>query len=44
MLLLVVGWITVTHFSGVSPSSICVNYSAFKIVQQELQTLVDTPV
>ena len=25
MLLLVVGWITATHFSGASPSSICVN-------------------
>ena len=30
MLLLVVGWITATHFSGVSPSSIYVNYRAFK--------------
>ena len=35
MLLLVVGWITVTHFSGVSPSSIYVNYRASKIVQSE---------
>ena len=45
MLLLVVGWITATHFSGVSPSSIYINYSASKIVQPELyQTPVDTPV
>ena len=36
MLLLVVGWITVTHFSGVSLSSIFVNYSASKTVQLEL--------
>ena len=35
MLLLVVGWITVTHFSGVSLSSIFVNYSASKTVQLE---------
>ena len=36
MLLLVVGWITATHFSGASPSSIYSNYSASKIVQPEL--------
>ena len=43
MLLSVVGWITATHFSGASPSSICANYSASKIVQPELyQTPVDT--
>ena len=36
MLLLVVGWITETHFSGASPSSIYANYSAFKTVQPEL--------
>ena len=36
MLLLVVGWIIVTHFSGVSLSSIFVNYSASKTVQLEL--------
>ena len=36
ILLLVVGWITVTHFSRVSLSSIFVNYSAFKIVQLAL--------
>ena len=35
MLLLVVGWITVTHFLGVSLSSIFVNYSASKTVQLE---------
>ena len=34
MLLLVVGWITLTHFSGVSQGSIA-NYSASKIVQLE---------
>ena len=45
MLWLVVGWITATHFSGASPSSIYANYSASKIVQLELyQTPVDTPV
>ena len=45
MLLLVVGWITATYFSGASPSSIYVNYSASKLVQPELyQTPVDTPV
>ena len=44
MLLLVVGWITATHFSGASPSSIYVNYSASKTVLPELcQTPVDTP-
>ena len=43
MLLLVVGWITVTHFSGVSLSSIFVNYSASKTVQLEsYQIPVDT--
>ena len=45
MLLLVVGWITATHFSGASPSSMYANYSAPKIVQPELYlTPVDTPV
>ena len=45
MLLLVVVWITATHFSGASPSSIYANYSASKRVQLELyQTPVDTPV
>ena len=45
MLLLVVGLITVTHYSGVFPSSIYVNYSASKIVQPELyQIPEDTPV
>ena len=34
--LLVVGWITETHFLGVSLSSIFKNYSASKIVQLEL--------
>ena len=44
MLLLVVSWITATHFSGASPSSIYVNYSASKTVLPELyQTPVDTP-
>ena len=36
MLLLVVVWITATHFSGASPSSVYANYSASKIVQLEL--------
>ena len=36
MLLLVVGWTTVTHFSGVSPSSIFLDYLLYKIVQLEL--------
>ena len=36
MLLLVVGWTTVTHFSGVSPNSIFTDYSLPKIVQLEL--------
>ena len=45
LLLLVVGWITATHFSGTSPNSIYANYSTSKIVQPELyQTPVDTPV
>ena len=45
ILLLVVDWITATHFSGVSRSSIYANYSASKTVQLELyQTPVDTPV
>ena len=45
MLLLVVVWITETHFSGASPSSIYANYSASKIVQLELyKTPVNTPV
>ena len=38
VLLFVVGWITVTHFSGVSLTSIFVNYSASKIVQLESYT------
>ena len=43
MLLLVVGWITVTYFSGVSLSSIFVNYSASKTEQLEsYQIPVDT--
>ena len=42
---LVVGWITATHFLGISPSSNYVNYNVSKIVQPELyQTPVDTPV
>ena len=45
MLLLVVDWITVIHFSGVSLSSIFVNYSSAKIVQLEsYQIPVDTQV
>ena len=36
MLLLVVGWTTVTHFSGVSPNSIFTDYSLSKIVQLQL--------
>ena len=45
MLLLVVGWITATHFSGASTSSIYANYSASKIVQPDLYlTPVNSPV
>ena len=45
MLMLVVGWITATHFSGASPSSTYANYSASRTVEPELyQTPVDTPV
>ena len=41
--LLVVGWITETHFLGVSLSSIFMNYSESKLVQLELyQIPVDT--
>ena len=36
MLLLVVGWTTVTHFSGVSLKSIFIDYSLSKIVLLEL--------
>ena len=36
MLLLVVGWTTVTHFSGVSPNLIFIDYSLYKTVQLEL--------
>ena len=36
ILLLVVGWTTITHFSGVSPNSIFIDYSLSKIVQLEL--------
>ena len=36
LLLLIVGWITATLFSGASPSLIYVNDSASKIVQSEL--------
>ena len=36
MLLLVLGWTTVTHFSGVSPNSIFIDYSLYKTVQLEL--------
>ena len=44
MLLLVVGWISSTHFSA-SPSLIYANYSASKIMLLGLyQTPVDTPV
>ena len=43
MLLLIVGWITVTDFSEISPSSIYISYSAYKKVQLELYPLpVDT--
>ena len=45
MLLLVVSWITVTHFSVVSLNSNIINYSASKIVQLALyQIPVDTQV
>ena len=45
LLLLVVGWITAIDCSGVSPSSIYLNYSASKIMQPELyKTPVDAPV
>ena len=40
VLLLVVNWITLTHFLGVSPSSIYLNYSASKKVQLPVDTLV----
>ena len=36
MLLLIVSWTTVTHFSGVSPNSIFIDYSLYKTVQLEL--------
>ena len=36
MLWLVVGWTTVTHFLGVSPNSIFIDYSLSKRVQLEL--------
>ena len=36
MLLLVVGWTTVTHFSGVSQNLIFIDYSLYKTVQLEL--------
>ena len=36
MLLLVVCWTTVTHFSGVSPNLIFINYSLYKTVQLDL--------
>ena len=36
MLLSVVGWTTLTHFPGVSPSSVFTDYSLSKIVQLEL--------
>ena len=36
MLLLLVNWTTVTHFSGVSPNSIFIDYSLYKMVQLEL--------
>ena len=36
MLLLVVGWTTVTHLSGVSPNLIFIDYSLYKPVQLEL--------
>ena len=36
MLLLVVGWTTVTHFSGVSPNSISIDYNLYTTAQLEL--------
>ena len=36
LLLLVVDWTTATHFSGVSPNSIFIDYSLYKTVQLEL--------
>ena len=36
MLLLVVGWTTVTHFSGISPNLIFIDYSPHITVQLEL--------
>ena len=44
MLLLVVGWITATHFSGASPSSIYTNYSAARIVSNTSRYTSITPV
>ena len=39
MLLLVFVWITTTHFSGASPSSIYTNYSVSKTVQPEYTSI-----
>ena len=36
MILLVVTWITATHFSGASPCSIYINYGAYKKEQPEM--------
>ena len=36
MFLFVVGWTTVTYFSGISPNSIFIDYSLSKTVQLEL--------
>ena len=44
MLLLVVSWITATHFSGASPSSVYVNYSAARIVSNTSRYTSKTPV
>ena len=44
VLLSVLGWITVIHFSGVSLSSMYINYNVSQIAWLELyQTLADTP-
>ena len=39
MLFLVFGWITTTHFSGASPSSIYANYSVSITVQPEYTSI-----
>ena len=44
MLLLVVGWTTVTHFSGVSPNSTFTDYSLYTLITTVLRKLHWLPV